>query len=134
MDFKTKKILMFFLAVGAWVLETLPYGAALNFANPEGEPWHVTYSYFDPILVGYANFGPFVAAILTCVLIVLTAIGLFNSGKRLNVAVAIVSAIAAALSLSPALYGADYITAVGVTITLLLLAVFGMSFVSAKER
>ena len=52
-------------------LEMLPYGAVLNFANPEGEPWRETYSYFSMVPFGYANFTPFFTAIITTAIILL---------------------------------------------------------------
>ena len=44
---KMKKLLLVFFPIIAFVLELLPYGVVLNFANPEGEPWRRTYSYFS---------------------------------------------------------------------------------------
>ena len=41
-----KKMITLALLLSALVLEILPYGAVLNFANPEGESWRKTYSYF----------------------------------------------------------------------------------------
>ena len=35
---KTKKIVPMVILVFVLILEILPYGAVLNFANPEGEP------------------------------------------------------------------------------------------------
>ena len=44
---KMKKLLLVSFPIIAFVLELLPYGVVLNFANPEGEPWRRTYSYFS---------------------------------------------------------------------------------------
>lgn len=66
---KMKKLLLVSFPIIAFVLELLPYGVVLNFANPEGEPWRRTYSYFSLTPFGYANFGPFITAILTCALL-----------------------------------------------------------------
>lgn len=68
---KVTRILLVIFPLAALILELLPNGVVLNFANPEGEPWRHTYSYFSLTPFGYANFGPFLTAILTCVLLAL---------------------------------------------------------------
>ena len=84
---KIKKSLFLILPLVALILELLPYGVVLNFANPDGEPWRRTYSYFSMMPFGYANFGPLITAILTCVLLVLVVIYLFKPRKGLNTAI-----------------------------------------------
>lgn len=127
-----KKILFVILPLAALILELLPYGAVLNFANPEGEPWRRTYSYFSLTPFGYANFGPFLTAILTCVLLVLVTIYLFKPRNGLNTAIKSVAAIATATSLMPLIFGADYITVIGLVITLLLAVTFCCCFIKEK--
>lgn len=129
---KLKKTLLTIFPLVALVLEILPYGAVLNFANPEGEPWRKVYSYFDLTLYGYANFGPFITAILTGALLVLAVIYLFHARKGLITAVKSVSGIATAASLMPLMYGFDYITVIGIAITVMLAGTFGCCFI--KER
>ena len=58
-----KRLLYLFLPIVTLILEILPYGAVCNFANPEGKPWRMTFSYFDLTPFGYANFAPFLTAI-----------------------------------------------------------------------
>lgn len=128
-----KKILLTVLAFAALILELLPYGAVLNFANPKGEPWRRTYSYFSMMPFGYANFGPLITAILTCVLLVLVAIYLFKPRKGLNTAILNVSGFATAASLMPLMFGFDYITVIGVIITALLAGTFGCGFIKNKK-
>ena len=125
---KIKKSLFVILPLVALILELLPYGAVLNFANPDGEPWRNTYSYFSMMPFGYANIGPFITAILTCVLLVLVAIYLFKPRKGLNTAILNVSGFATAASLMPLMFGFDYITVIGVIITALLAGTFCVSF------
>lgn len=84
---KMKKLLLVSFPIIAFVLELLPYGVVLNFANPEGEPWRRTYSYFSLTPFGYANFGPFITAILTCALLALAVIYLFKPRKGLKTAI-----------------------------------------------
>ena len=126
---KIKKSLFVVLPLVVLILELLPNGVVLNFANPEGEPWRRTYSYFSLTPYGYANFGPFITAILTCVLLVLVAIYLFKPCKGLNTAILNVSGSATAASLMPLMFGFDYITVIGIIITILLAGTFGVCFI-----
>ena len=129
---KIKKLLLVSFPIIAFVLELLPYGVVLNFANHEGKPWCRTYSYFSLTPFGYANFGPLIAAILTCVLLVLVAIYLFKPRKGLNTAILNVSGFATAASLMPLMFGFDYITVIGVIIAILLAGTFVCGFIKAK--
>lgn len=107
------------------VLEVLPYGAVLHFANPEGEPFRETFSYFDLTPYGYANFGPFITAMLTCVLLVLSVINLFVDKGRIKKTIKIISLVALIASLMPLLVNSYSI--IGGAISILLLAVFIIS-------
>ena len=106
-------------ALTALVLELLPFGAVCNFANPEGEPWRRTYSYFDPTPYGYANFAPFLVALLTVALLVLTILSL-TTQKPLQAPIRGVSIAAALLSFAPLLLGVDYYSVTGGFISLAL--------------
>ena len=130
---KIKKSLFVVLPLATLILELLPNGVVLNFANPEGEPWRRTYSYFSLTPFGYANFGPFITAILTCVLLVLVVIYLFKPRKELNTAILNVSGFATAASLMPLMFGFDYITVIGIIITILLAGTFGVCFIKDKK-
>ncbi len=107
------------LALG---LEMLPYGAVCNFANPEGEPWRRTYSYFDLLPFGYANFAPFLTALLTCVILVLLLVYVFVGASRLAAVTRNLLVVCTVLSLCPLLLGIDYFSVVGSLITLCLFA------------
>ena len=134
---KNKIIKNLFLSIFAFailVLELLPNGVVLNFANPEGEPWRRTYSYFSLIPFGYANFGPFITAVLTCVLIVLILTCWFKFSKKLNVAIKSLSGVAIVTSLFPLMFGADNVTIIGVVITILLASIFGICFINFREN
>ncbi len=130
---KIKKSLFIALPLVALILELLPYGVVLNFANPDGKPWRRTYSYFRLTPYGYANFGPLITAILTCVLLVLVVIYLFKPRKGLNTAILNVAGFATAASLMPLMFGFDYVTVIGVIITLLLSGTFGICFIKNRR-
>lgn len=117
---RKQPIILIAVLIAILVLEILPYGAVLHFANPEGEPFRETFSYFDLTPYGYANFGPFITAILTCVILVLSVISLFvDKGKNA------ISLVALITSLMPLLV--NCYSMIGGAISILLLAVFIIS-------
>ncbi|MBQ9992753.1 MAG: hypothetical protein IJP33_04920 [Firmicutes bacterium] len=102
-------------------LEMLPYGAVLNFARPatDGSIGHFreTFSYFSLTPFGYANFGPLLTAILSCLMLVLIAVYIFSAKASFKKAACITGIIAALTSLMPLIMGLRYISAVGLLIT-----------------
>lgn len=115
-----------------FILELLPYGAVLRFGNPEGEPWIRTYSYFDMTPFGYADFGPLITAILTCVLMAISIVGLFADNGRIRSAVKIVSFIAFLSSLAPLIV--NCYSVVGGVISVLLSAVFVITTMAGRSH
>ena len=130
---KAKNLFSAFLPIAAFVLELFPNGVVLRFWNPEGEPWVRTYNYFSLLPFGYANFGPFLTAVLTCVLLALVVIHLFKPRKGLNIAIMNVSGLATVTSLMPLMHGINYITATGIVISVLLAVTFGLSLLKNKN-
>ena len=122
-----KSLIMLCTSITALVLEALPYGAVCNFANPEGEPWRRTYSYFDLTPFGYANFAPFIVALLTCALAVMIVLSLVIK-KPMRTPILAISAIATLLSLAPLLFGISYFSLVGACITVALLITALLAF------
>lgn len=128
-----KRYLLIVLPLAALVLELLPNGVVLRFANPEGEPWVRTYSHFDMTPFGYANFGPLIAAVLTCVLLLLVVIYFFKPRKGINTAIMNVSGFATVAAFGPLMFGTDYLTVIGIVVGLLLAATFGACFIKEKQ-
>lgn len=126
-----RKLIMLFTTLTALVLEILPYGAVCSFANPEGEPWRYTYSYFDLTPFGYANFAPFIVAILTCALMIIIIVSIIIK-KSMRTPILAVSAIATALSLAPLLFGIRFFSITGAFITVALLATTIVGWVKLK--
>lgn len=123
-----KRIFTFILVLTTLVLELLPFGAVCNFMTPPGEPpLRLTYPYFSLTPFGYANFAPFIVAILTCVLAVLVIISLLAK-RKLRMPVLCVAALSTLLSLCPLLLGISYYSVVGLLITLCLLCVTVLNF------
>ena len=126
-----KKFIILCTTLIALVLEILPYGAICNFANPDGEPWRRTYSYFDLTPFGYANFAPFIVALLTCVLIILIVVSLVGK-KKMKAPILAISAIATVISLAPLLYGIRFFSVVGAFITVALAITTVIAFIKEK--
>lgn len=118
-------IAIFAILIVILVLELLPYGAVLYFGNPEGEPLRETFSYFDLTPYGYANFGPFITAILTCVLLVISIINLLVDNDKIKTTIKIVALIALVASLAPLIVNSYSV--IGGVISLLLLVIVVIS-------
>ena len=87
----------------------------------------------DTILIPFFrrlhNFGPFITAILTCILIVTSFVNLLVDSRKLRASIRIVSVVALLTSLAPLLI--NCYSVLGGAISLLLLLVFVIS--SEKE-
>ncbi len=129
-----KKIFSLALSAMVIVLEALPFGAVLRFADPNPDQLTVkTFSYFDPTPYGYANFGPMLTAVLSVALLIALAV-YFAKSKGLT-AIRIISAIAIFTSILPlVMLGKLYFTFVGICITVLLILVFVSSFAVSKNE
>lgn len=114
-----KKIGLLLVIIVTMVLEALPMGAVLVFAPSAAERSRELFSYFDPTLLGYANFAPVVTAILTCIVLVLVVLSFKN--ERFLTYVFKFSLTASIVSSFPLTYGIDYFSIVGGIITGLLL-------------
>lgn len=115
------------------VLELLPYGVVLQFAQPEGDAILRTYSYFDLTPWGYATFTPLLTALLSVALLVLTLISLFRrNAHKFDSSIIAVSLLAAALSLVPLLTGT--FTSVAAAVTACLLLIGGLSLINRAKN
>ena len=125
-----KKIIMLCIITATLIIEILPYGAVCNFANPDGGPWRQTFSYFSLVPFGYANFAPFIVALLTCALFCFLLIGIFlkKSFKKTIMVLAMTSTV---ISLAPLALGKSYFSIVGAIIFILLASLTCVSI--AKE-
>lgn len=117
-----KRCLYLILPIITLILESLPYGAVCNFANPEGEPWRETFSYFDLIPFGYANFAPLITAIITCLVLVLLMVYCSTGKERLAVIARNTICVCIVFSLGPLIMGIKYFSVVGALITVSLIA------------
>lgn len=115
-----KKILLLVFPAVALILEVLPYGAVMCHFNPKGRPFRETYSYFDMVPFGNANFGPLLTGILTCVLLILAILAL-RKDKWVRPLRA-VALLALGTSLMPFVLSLQNYSLVGAGISLMLLA------------
>lgn len=120
------------LPVITLILELLPYGAVCNFANPNGAPWRKTYSYFNLIPYGYANFAPLITAVLTCIVLVLLFVFLLTGKHRIISVAKILLCVDTVLSLCPLLLGIHFFSVVGALITATLIAELCLLFFAEK--
>ena len=111
------RIVLFVIGVAILVLEILPYGAVLYFSTddlPSGI--RRTFSFFDLVPYGYANFGPLLTALSSVLLLILSPF----SRKGCMKASTIVNLLAVITSLLPLFYGLRLYSFIAFLITLLL--------------
>ena len=131
---KARKISLLVLSLILIVLEALPYGVICNFATEDGEPLRKTFSYFDFIPFGYANFGPFLTAFISVCLLTCLVILFFKSSKRLDGAIVILSLLGTFTSLMPFFSGVRYVSVIGVMITIVLLVMSVISIINKFKK
>ena len=120
----------------AIIYEILPYGAVLNFPveNEDGtiNTVRCTFSYFDPIVFGYANFAPLITAILSCEILIIALFYFFMGKGKMPLLVS--AGIAVFVSLTPVIYGYDCFSALGVGISIMLAAEFAAALIIFKKE
>jgi len=117
-----KRFLYLLLPIITLVLEILPYGAVCIFATSPTERIKETFSYFDLIPFGYANFAPLITAIMTCVIFLLLIIFCIKGNVRTAIKAKNMLYVAIVISLGPLIYGIEYFSLVAGFITLSLVA------------
>lgn len=133
-----KRFVYLFIPIITLVLEILPYGAVCNFAfqNTDGSIGlrRELFSYFDLIPFGYANFAPFLTAILTCVVLLLLIIFGITDNRCVLLAAKIVICVCIVLSFCPLLFGLNYASLVGGLISVSLIAEFIVLFITEGKH
>ena len=117
-----KRLLYVLLPIVTLILEILPYGAVCNFANPEGEPFRKSFSYFDLTPFGYANFAPLITAVITCIVFLLVVIFCITGNPKWALKARNILYVGAAFSLGPLVLGVRFFSIVGALITVSLVA------------
>ena len=124
---KKKLDFCYLLPVAALILEILPVSAVLVFAHPAADGTMLyerrLYSHISGMLIGYGNFGPFLTALCTCLVLILLVIFSITGRKGLRSGAKIVCDLAAAASLLPLVMGGTQLLCIGgAAVTVLLLA------------
>ena len=122
-----KRLLSLILPIVTLILESLPYGAVLNFMLPattEGVPpgrFRELYSYFDLTPFGYANFAPLMTAVITCIILLLIIIYCLSGKQSWAVAAKNILYVGIIVSFGPLLFGITFFSVVGLLISLSLI-------------
>ena len=125
-----RSIRLLILPIITIILQILPCGAVLVFAPSPTERIRETFSYFNLTPFGYANFAPFITALLTCIILLLALISI--KLEKMRKAVFWLSLATAIISLLPLVFGIDYYSVVGGIITITLAIESVLAKISAK--
>ena len=117
-----KRFLYLVLPIITLILEVLPYGAVCIFASSPTDRIRETFSYFDLTPFGYANFAPFLTALITCLIFVLLFIYWLKGNTVFAIKAKNILYVALVMSLGPLVFGIAYFSVVGGFITASLLA------------
>lgn len=121
-----KRLRLLVLPLAALVLEAMPFSAVMIFAvqgdNGAIEYIRRTTSYFSLTPFGYADFGPLLTALLSCLLLALTVWLCVRPGTGIYKAVLTVNALAVITSLLPLFLGTAFYSLAGAVISLALTA------------
>ncbi len=128
-----KRLSYLMLPAVALILEILPYGAVCNFAVSPEKAQRKTFSYFSLVPYGYANFTPFITALITCVVFALLLVYCFKGKHRVAKVAEILVGIGAVVSFGQFLFGLNYISLVSMLISLALVAEFILLYLNLKS-
>ena len=117
-----KRFLYLVLPIITLILEVLPYGAVCIFASSPTDRIRETFSYFDLTPFGYANFAPFLTALITCLIFILLLIYWLKGNAVFAIKAKNILYVAAVMSLGPLVFGLSYFSVVGALITICLIA------------
>lgn len=121
-----KRLRLLVLPLAALVLEAMPFSAVMIFAV-QGDDGAIEYirrttSYFSLTPFGYADFGPLLTALLSCLLLALTVWLCVRPGTGIYKAVLTLNALAVITSLLPLFLGTAFYSLAGAVISLALTA------------
>ncbi|MDO5477695.1 MAG: hypothetical protein Q4G23_00850 [Clostridia bacterium] len=127
-----KRFLYLLLPIITLILEILPYGAVCNFMRPPASAnsdapvghFRELFSYFDLTPFGYANFAPMITAVMTCIILLILAIYCFTGKESLVRTARNILCVCSVISFGPLALGPDFLSVVGVLISISLVAEF----------
>ena len=130
---KKLKISLLVSIIVSIILEASPYGAVCNFANPE-KTIRTLFSYFDLTPFGYANFGPFLTACLTCVLLLLSVLKIISDKPVINKVATIMTVASIITSFMPLMFGVSCYSVIGGIISALMIIQFVIIMIIKKRE
>ena len=128
-----KRLLYVILPIITLILEILPFGAVCNFATSPTETVRETFSYFDLTPFGYANFAPFITAIITCIVLLLIVVYCLTGNQKWAMKAKNILYVCAAFSLGPLVFGLRFFSVIGGLITISLIAELLLLQLSIKK-
>ena len=131
---KKVRISYLVMSISALCAEIFGKGAVCVFAVSPEKTQTTLFSYFSLVPFGYANFGPFITAVLTSVIVVLSVVLFTKKAQKITKCLTVLSIAAAAASLLPLIMlGGAYFNLVSYIITVILAAMAVMTVFVKKE-
>ncbi len=127
---KLKRFLPTFFSLIAFAFEWIPSGVVLFFANPEGEPFRSSYSFFSLVPYGYGTITPFLCALLTSFGLLAALLFCFKPKKGFLLAARYFPLVAALLAAATVFNAAARLSYIGFSIILLLAGAFTSTYFS----
>ena len=128
------KIIFLIANILTLCFEIFAKGAVCIFATPE-KTIPEYFSYFSLTPYGYANFGPFITAIFTCLLFVFAVLMFTPLSVKIKKAVKIVSLISVITSFLPLImFGFRYFNIYSYIISALLVVQFIISLIKEETK
>lgn len=128
------KIIFLIANILTLCFEIFAKGAVCIFATPE-KTIPEYFSYFSLTPYGYANFGPFITAVLTCVLFIFAVMTFTPLSAKIRKAVKIVSLISVITSFLPLImFGVRYFNIYSCIISVLLIVQFIITLLKGETK
>ncbi len=124
-----RRFFLLIFPVIAVILEILPGGVAMNFADIDALTGEIKvsvekYSYFSMMPFGYGNHFPLITAALTCVIAVLAAVYAFTGKRPFVNAVFGLSIAALVVSVVPVVFRSYTLTGIFITASMVGSVIF----------
>lgn len=131
---KKARIGYILMGISALCAELFGKGAVCVFAVSPEKTQTTLFSYFSLVPFGYANFGPFITAVLTSVIVVLSVVLFTKKAQKITKCLTVLSVAAVAASFLPLIMlGIAYFNGVSVIISVILAAMAVMTVFVKKE-
>ena len=131
---KKVRIIYLVMSISALCAELFGKGAICVFAVSPEKTQTTLFSYFSLVPFGYANFGPFITAVLTAVIVLLSVVLFTKKAHKITKCLKVLNIAAFTASLLPLIMlGGAYFNLVSYIITVILAAMAVMTVFVKKE-